>query len=655
MSTIECNFSYADLVSPGDYSALSYTWGKDLPSIPIMLGGITTLVTSNLYLALLHFRERGIQMLWVDYLCINQADLTERANQVSLMKDVYRNANTVLIWLGESNALTARAFEEFNDLLRLLDYDDAIPVGYMKTSVVKHPERWRAISEMLYRPWFRRMWIIQEVLSARHCLMVCGKDILELNVFLRVINSCFRADTLRAIFSYHPNRHEMYDGPMGVAIQQITFLVKTKFSTLNFLMLAQFEPTLLNYLAETRWAEATDPRDKVYGILSLAQFDRTLGHWQDEGEDSRWIPFIVSYAEPESKVFISVAKAIISSSRSLDILRFTKYPTRQAEDYPSWVPNWADPKPHPVDSHLSLTNIYKTHSNASWRPYRSDPIHDDITHHCMPYYRFQGENILTIKGIHYDTIVSCSPDAHPYNRSIYTDDPLNPNVRESIYQTQQYTEKLNEWIQDCVQQALKWCSPYPSTQTTTWGALWTLLNGKLGDTNAYTPGGPEEMLEDFAEARKSFAKVVPHMLAEALESQHPLLYVAANVGTHYYGTCLSRLPKSSVECRGKKFAATKSKFMGLVPEQTVVGDLVCFVYGMEMPLILRESDHGQFRCIGNGQFQGLSFDDAVVEEIFVDSGKRTRKKVEGATFRTFRLDEPSVYTVLQKTRFFDLV
>ena len=47
---------------------------------------------------------------WIDYLCINQADLVERAEQVRLMQQVYDRAHEVIVWLGDQSSDSDRAF-----------------------------------------------------------------------------------------------------------------------------------------------------------------------------------------------------------------------------------------------------------------------------------------------------------------------------------------------------------------------------------------------------------------------------------------------------------------------------------------------------------------------------------------------------------------
>lgn len=79
--------------------------------------------------------------------------------------------------------------------------------------------------------------------------------------------------------------------------------------SVNPFMMIDFRGNLLNYLAHTRWAEATDPRDKIFGILSLAKDasdlgwwvelkqDRKLRHHQIDNRPEKWVPFVVIFAQ----------------------------------------------------------------------------------------------------------------------------------------------------------------------------------------------------------------------------------------------------------------------------------------------------------------------------------------------------------------------
>ena len=105
---------------PGSsYEALSYTWadphvneGDPNHQPAIILNGFEFLVSHNLYAALQHLRfEDRSRLLWVDALCIDQSNLTERSFQVSLMGLIFSRAIRTLGWLGDADACTDLAFD----------------------------------------------------------------------------------------------------------------------------------------------------------------------------------------------------------------------------------------------------------------------------------------------------------------------------------------------------------------------------------------------------------------------------------------------------------------------------------------------------------------------------------------------------------------
>jgi hypothetical protein len=83
------------------YEALSYTWGSIERTSEITTNDYTLAVTENLHHALRYLRyEDKDRILWIDLICINQDNFQERGHQVAQMKDIYKEAEQVLIWLG---------------------------------------------------------------------------------------------------------------------------------------------------------------------------------------------------------------------------------------------------------------------------------------------------------------------------------------------------------------------------------------------------------------------------------------------------------------------------------------------------------------------------------------------------------------------------
>lgn len=93
------------------YEAVSYTWGDPCLTHHLEIGCQSLLITESLYTLLQHLRYTDLpRRLWVDQICINQADLDERGNQVAMMADIFAAATKVLVWTGCGSADDALAF-----------------------------------------------------------------------------------------------------------------------------------------------------------------------------------------------------------------------------------------------------------------------------------------------------------------------------------------------------------------------------------------------------------------------------------------------------------------------------------------------------------------------------------------------------------------
>lgn len=105
---VQCSLKHTSLSDTPRYTALSYAWGDPRITRPIILDGQNVDVTSNLesalrQLAFQRARDPGIApALWVDAICIDQHNETERTHQVSRMDIIYRSATQTFIWLGPS-------------------------------------------------------------------------------------------------------------------------------------------------------------------------------------------------------------------------------------------------------------------------------------------------------------------------------------------------------------------------------------------------------------------------------------------------------------------------------------------------------------------------------------------------------------------------
>ncbi|KAI9881133.1 MAG: hypothetical protein M1830_008291 [Pleopsidium flavum] len=289
----------------GDYVALSYAWGDPTRKRNIVLNGHQTAVGANLEAALRVLRckqpIRAGYKIWIDALCINQQDLVERGQHLNRMQKIYKQAHDVVIWLGDEEDDSNKAM----DLIRTLSsFFRAGQASVLGTALRQQPDllgrgSWRALSVLLDRPYWDRLWVLQEIaLGGYQSPILCGHQAVRWEELYSAIYY-FGAHNFDVMFSLIDQ--ERKDAGLPAA-----GLKRNKLIHLNEEQLVQTQQRksqLMCMLDLGRKSLATDPRDKVYGLLGLM-------------EASVSDQIIPDYTLPLSKVFTAFTKAMIVASMS---------------------------------------------------------------------------------------------------------------------------------------------------------------------------------------------------------------------------------------------------------------------------------------------------------------------------------------------------
>jgi Heterokaryon incompatibility protein (HET)/Ankyrin repeat len=251
LAGIIANFDFKDCP---EYRAVSYTWGDPSPTRQIHVEGQSLTVRENLWQFLDSARNYTQHWLWIDQICIDQFAADERNHQVSLMARIFAKASRVLVWLGIEANGSSEAMDRIN-------------YG-----------AWTIETEYLFRrPYWDRLWVLQEVLLGRNLLVLCG-------------NKSVTWEKLEAFF-IPPKCDEDLDWEYPLNINNsVLSLIKEK---------ASFEgqERRLSYVLETfAGLQCQDVRDKVYGLLSLVP-------------DCARIP--VSYSKTSIEVFFDTLRRIV--------------------------------------------------------------------------------------------------------------------------------------------------------------------------------------------------------------------------------------------------------------------------------------------------------------------------------------------------------
>ena len=161
----------ADNITETGYEALSYAWGSPQEEMTIRVDDRTMLVPRDAYITLTRLRsQEKKRTFWVAPICIHWEDVQERGQQVATMGQIYRNATSVSVWLGEH-------CDDSELAMRFIQ--DTIPTPGTSSSITSSPEyakEWEAVAALLRRPWFSRRWSVQEISLARRATVHCGAD-----------------------------------------------------------------------------------------------------------------------------------------------------------------------------------------------------------------------------------------------------------------------------------------------------------------------------------------------------------------------------------------------------------------------------------------------------------------------------------------------
>lgn len=312
---LRCRLQVHRVATAPAYDALSYVWGDPSRSLPLVSDGKQLLITAALEAALRRLRLPETRLaLWVDQLCINQADLDERTQQVQLMRDIYSRASKVIVWLGsddDNQAASAR------DLVRRIDavWDDHIDTLRFPSDEELAKRRlppqdaacWKDLEAMLAAPYFRRIWVVQECRLASDLLVVWGSQQIP---WLEFYHTYFWVASNSAT-----------DSPgLSLSINSEILFSSSNCPDPGF----SDDFDWLGILKATRFLEATDPRDKVFALLGL------LG---DKGA-----LVTPDYREPPLRVFARFAARMVSAMDSLRLLSFA--PLARDVESPRWAPRW---------------------------------------------------------------------------------------------------------------------------------------------------------------------------------------------------------------------------------------------------------------------------------------------------------------------------
>jgi hypothetical protein len=392
---VSCQLHYLEIGNKShlEYAALSYAWGDlSKPRHDIYVNGQRRAVTENCELALRELRrvateESDVMIIWIDAICIDQDNNNERSSQVLAMRDIYRNATNLVVWLGpKSDDGADRALNFCNGAFYCSRENELVSKAQ---SVAKY-EKWledfetqpgyalrmACFASLFARSWFRRVWVVQEYLGAAHkgneIMFFCGESRTNDAILRRVARDIFRRfDSTHWSASARAFDHALNDvmnsAALGASCFNCMLRHREEFgSSTPFKTGQQF----LELVLSSNSSDATDPRDRIYAHLGVAtefsianyakpfrsplatkeqpemiiissdiELDRAslLGALRKYVCDFDSTKLLVDYNASIEDVYSSFVRYVISTTRSLNILSIAGGCTENVKR--TWTPD----------------------------------------------------------------------------------------------------------------------------------------------------------------------------------------------------------------------------------------------------------------------------------------------------------------------------
>ncbi|EAQ93791.1 hypothetical protein CHGG_02026 [Chaetomium globosum CBS 148.51] len=221
-----------------------------------------------------HRRARvggGNLPIWIDALCINQADSAEKSKQIPMMRDIYAKAECVFSWLGPPDQRKVDlALSTIRKLAVRLHSD-----GYSRSDLNRdHPELceihyhhvpfnryWEAISNFSNAEYFERLWIFQELWATDDAIFLCGDEYLP----------------MRSLTRYHAWALSLTESGIDPPSPPLTIPIFAPITQVYEMKAGlKYAPMGTRvFLDIVRQWRCKNPRDKVFALFGIFRMDLT--------------------------------------------------------------------------------------------------------------------------------------------------------------------------------------------------------------------------------------------------------------------------------------------------------------------------------------------------------------------------------------------
>ncbi|KAF1836701.1 HET-domain-containing protein [Decorospora gaudefroyi] len=556
---LECYCLPYNIDEAPSYEALSYVWGNPDPPTELLCNGQSIQIGPSLSQALRRLRcQETARIVWADAICINQEDEAEKSHQVPMMGRIYSSARRVVVWLGHGDAhQTQPSFGCSRNIANACYLSDQRH-GIVSDHSARHEEVnipeslfdpliLSSLQELYERPWFSRIWCIQEIRLASNAQVIWGDA--EMSWSDLAVSASWIFDKMSLL------EEDDRDDPVASLVKEIPVQ--------NADMMRDKERYhLLEALDHFRGGfQASNPKDKVYGLLSLVSPRIEVDALN------------VNYNKSVGEVYADTALVVIQLYSRLTAFAHVTHPPdydgpgpgdyEKHEDYNgfseyrSWAPRWDDIA---VAEKLGVPE-----DDCPWSACGEHVEAVAVTNPCEP-------RQLCLKGVVYDKVYEVGDIMDYYNlkdpkhADDYEHDDVSIPDAEDIYAISDPSET----------------HPFIKAFESTDGKLSlerfarTLTTGRWDLGNSYV-----QHLDNDTQSRHRDACL------RSLDRLTQLQFIDdESVYAHDYDS--ARFERDAYDaCKQRRTCWTEKGSYGLGPHCMRTGDIIVVLYGGNTPYVLR--------------------------------------------------------------------
>lgn len=555
------------------FDAISYVWGDQSEKKFICLNGFNIKIGVNAYNALRNTRHpQDLRLVWIDSLCINQADIVERNYQIQLMKDIYSQASQVLFCVCEPSryaTTAARMLEEASIHFRDVS---SLSRNHVQTPSVKAAmqrieetldEDWKSISQFLEEAFWQRLWIVQEVTlgSARaRAVVLIGRSCIDYASIWKGV--AYLALVSKTIMSTSSQRATALNGCLTFVARSMVSSKADRYSSM--------------YISQVH-LQVSDDKDRIYGLLAL--FPELASQ--------------PSYQNTTEQVYEDATAAIIDTSGSLQCMAYREYTGEDKSTLASWATDFR----RCVDPALwNWAGHFRAHYSAAGVANLKPPL-------------MRNGNRVCVLGMKVSQLENAAALGLP-----------NLYKSEEQHEWLSHMESISKFAIRLICDRDNSTNVSPRQVFETGRALFLDVFREEPRSNRIAQflrmNAPEDF-QHFEDDPKPFWETWIHLLRRSAD--HFLKSFSSHDECFHFGVvAYFRFTRDMLD--NTRIAMDSSGHLCVVPVATQVGDVIYLLAGSSLPLVLRpvaDARRPLFKVVGPGYVHGI-----MDGELVYDSPKR---------------------------------